>query len=113
MNKICKYCIHYDVCLLHEDNFIDDANKNGFCGKHKSKSRYIELPCAVGDAVYFIDTCKTAEDYGKKFINSSRVKRISVDNEFAILYDHSIILFENTYRTKEDAEKVLKGGVEE
>lgn len=51
-NKVCEKCIHYDVCLLHEDNFIDSANKNGFCGKFSSKSQYIKLPCSVGDIVY-------------------------------------------------------------
>ena len=25
-NRVCERCIHYDVCLLHEDNFIDDVN---------------------------------------------------------------------------------------
>jgi hypothetical protein len=80
------------------------------CELFKEKSRFIELPCAVGETVFYIDTCRTAEDYGKKFINSSRVKRISIDNEFAILHDHSVILFENLFLTKEDAEKTLKGG---
>jgi hypothetical protein len=29
--------------LLHEDNFIEDAKKNGFCGKFKSKSDFAEV----------------------------------------------------------------------
>lgn len=36
----CRDCIHYDVCLLHEDNFIADAMKNGFCGKFKNKADF-------------------------------------------------------------------------
>lgn len=39
-SKICDRCFHYDVCLLHEDNFIEDAAKNGFCGKFVDKSKF-------------------------------------------------------------------------
>ena len=42
-NRVCGKCIHYDVCLLHEDNFIADANKNGFCGKFKSTDKVREV----------------------------------------------------------------------
>lgn len=42
-NRVCEKCIHYDVCLLHEDNFIDDVAKNGFCGKFKNKSDFVEV----------------------------------------------------------------------
>lgn len=111
MNKTCADCIYEDVCKIR--HFPSMFGLTGAdCGHFKDKSRFIELPCAVGDTVYFIDTCRTAEDYGKKFINFSRVKRISIDNEFAILHDHSVILFENLFPAKEDAEKALKGGAE-
>lgn len=41
--KPCEKCIHEDVCLLHEDNFMADANKNGFCGKFKNKADFVEV----------------------------------------------------------------------
>ena len=41
----CKDCIHYDVC--GESIFT--------CGQFKDKSRFIELPCKVGDTVYLVD----------------------------------------------------------
>lgn len=57
-NRICEKCIHYDVCLLHEDNFIDDVAKNGFCGKFKNKADYVEVvrcgKCKHGEK-YVID----------------------------------------------------------
>lgn len=45
----CKDCIHYEVCcdeyeLAHAEN----------CNDFKDKSKYIELPCNVGDTAYFI-----------------------------------------------------------
>ncbi|MGN0444223.1 MAG: hypothetical protein ACI4F5_06385 [Acutalibacteraceae bacterium] len=66
----CKNCIHYDVCLLEEGEIFIGAKKNGFCGKHKDKSRYIELPCKVGDMVYCINTFSQ---------NDPRINKCEVD----------------------------------
>lgn len=43
----CKDCIHYEVCcdeyeLAHAEN----------CNNFKDKSKYIELPCKVGETLY-------------------------------------------------------------
>lgn len=56
INRVCANCIHYDVCLLHEDNFIDDVAKNGFCGKFRSKSNLVE--------VVYCGKCKGFEPHG-------------------------------------------------
>lgn len=67
----CKDCIHYDVChrRINSIDFLpfikgkvsissimykkcDDVEKH--CLHFKDKSRYIELPCKVGDKVYKI-----------------------------------------------------------
>lgn len=50
--KICDKCLCADVCALHEDNFMADAMKNGFCGKFKDKEHYIYAPCEIGDIVW-------------------------------------------------------------
>ena len=52
INRVCGNCVHYDVCLLHEDNFIDDVAKNGFCGKFKNKADFVEVRCQ--DCNYWI-----------------------------------------------------------
>lgn len=41
----CKKCIHYDVC--GESIFT--------CGQFKDKSKFIELPCKVGDEIYVLN----------------------------------------------------------
>lgn len=67
-NTVCEKCVHYDVCLLHEDNFIDDVAKNGFCGKFKNKSTFIEVvrckDCILHEAGCPLDThpCMTVDD---------------------------------------------------
>ena len=45
----CKDCIHYDVCLLGA--CINGVT--GTCLNFKDKSRFIELPCKVGDTVHY------------------------------------------------------------
>lgn len=58
----CKDCIHEKIC----DHFILQGLPWGdgkfpaemFCDLFKPKSRYIELPCAVGDTVYQIVYCR-------------------------------------------------------
>ena len=66
----CKDCIYYDVC----DDYILT-----FCRGFKDKSRFIELPCKVGDTVYVLeyeDDC--AVDY-------SGYVFIMANNDFAFL----------------------------
>lgn len=50
--QICRKCLNADICALHEDNFMADAIKNGFCGKFRNKEHYIHAPCKIGDIVW-------------------------------------------------------------
>ena len=53
----CKDCIHYDVCEEKDTQYtglpFSIANDKP-CKHFKDKSRFIELPCKVGDKVYVI-----------------------------------------------------------
>ena len=109
MNKTCKDCIHYDVCQYHiteETTMTVNECSHGF----KDKSRYIELPCAVGDTVYEVDKV-----WGK--ITERIVLKIRLDYWDIYVHTWSFVyplsLFGKTvFLTKEDAEKALKGGAE-
>lgn len=52
----CKDCIHYEVCK-RIDNKMEVKNMSlnetiqEMCRDFKDKSKYIELPCKVGDSV--------------------------------------------------------------
>ncbi len=58
----CKDCIHYDVCVNKNiknpkecNEYIKDLNNmEKVCKSFKDKSKYIELPCNIGDMVYHI-----------------------------------------------------------
>lgn len=49
----CKDCYHYDVCceLMKQLHW-----KPELCNSFKDKSLIVELPCKVGDKVYYIST---------------------------------------------------------
>lgn len=53
----CKDCIHYDVCDVYQANVVDKTSPR-LCGCFKPKSRYIELPCAVGDKFWLLNLNK-------------------------------------------------------
>lgn len=51
----CKDCMHYDACKFYTDKTRFNLPKNAEnCDDFKDKSKYIELPCNIGDAVYHI-----------------------------------------------------------
>ena len=53
----CKDCIHYDVC--GESIFT--------CGQFKEQLKSIELPCKVGDDIYYITIDRNANDLENLF----------------------------------------------
>lgn len=68
----CKDCTHYDVCIesgrvILELYGEDDAIN--FCSYFKDASKFIELPCSIGDTVYEIQDaidwhlCENCEFY--------------------------------------------------
>lgn len=81
----CKDCIYYEVCcdeyeLAHAEN----------CNNFKDKSKYIELPCKVGDTVYIIDPFNGICD--------TTLRNVRVNN----------VLKNNIFLTKSEAEQKLK-----
>lgn len=52
----CKDCIHYEACKFYTDKTKFNLPKKAEnCDDFKDKSKYIELPCKVGDTVYYIE----------------------------------------------------------
>ena len=103
----CKKCIHNNVCRKYE------PISYSACSDFKDKSRYIELPCNVGDTVYTtyhgslseykvteirINDFLWAELYNPKYSDEYKTELVCLDfsfNEFVFL-------------TSEEAEKALK-----
>lgn len=107
----CKDCIHEKVCSALIKNglpYLDELSAEKFCLMFKDKSKYIKLPCKVGDTVYYIT------GMGHNLVKPAKVKEIILDeNGIKDLYvqgnGHN---FENSFDifflTREEAEKKLE-----
>lgn len=71
--KECTDCVHYELCL-HQEKFLIEHNRKdlirryGFglsepeiCCNFRDRSRFVELPCKVGDTVFVVE--KIAEEW--------------------------------------------------
>lgn len=83
----CKDCIHHEVCegylptdldediwdLCAEGKSDEIHNIDERCDQFKDKSKFIELPCSIGDIVYELDVivddefCSTCEYYTPEY----------------------------------------------
>ena len=105
----CKDCLCKDVCfyIRNAEDVIAEINPLA-CPHFKPKSRFVELPCEDGQTVYFIDVCRTAEDFGKSFVNFGVVTKVSCDNKFVVVKGGSILGWGCVFLSREEAEKALK-----
>lgn len=108
--NICKNCIKEDVCKIAEDFYknpvygmcIED------CGYFKDRNRFVELPCRVGDTVYYIT------GLSRKYIKSAIINEIVINSKgiSELFVSNDTVNFENSfdifYLTREEAEQALK-----
>ena len=80
----------------------------------KDSSKFIEKPCEIGDTVYYIERCRTAEDFGEKYIDFAKVKNILVNSfgNWLQLSNDLLINFDNigkiAFFSYEEAKQSLK-----
>lgn len=110
----CKDCIHTGVCIYLE---METDRVDKLCRHFKDKSKFIELPCKVGDKVWFI---KFAFSYAKRPISTMvcGIKTFSNKGTFTFmaLTDENNIsrsfinqdIGKTVFLTKEEAEKALE-----
>lgn len=138
----CKECYHYDACGGYlptdiDSNYVLDLCKKGKsdeipdiedrCSEFKDKSLIVELPCKVGDTVYFLYSKSVKKGIIKRirpFVYSQKDTSFMLDveityidpfyNDGRIGKSTQIMSFDKdaactiAYRTKEEAEKALK-----
>lgn len=114
----CKDCIHHEVCK--EDNtalcgyaLVESTAEN--CDYFKDKSRFIELPCEVGDTVYIIrDKVKACDVVYIGLSADEKCNHVNFSEYYAdgkFMKTHSVGFSEigrYVFLAREEAEKVLK-----
>lgn len=118
----CKDCVHYEACKMillsaypnvTEAEIIQTANnQKNKCVNFKDKTRFVELPCKVGDTVYvpFNEKVHKAnvfsmkiETEDKKYIYMLKLRIFGHFFQFKTL-----LLGKNVFLTREEAEKALE-----
>ncbi len=104
----CKVnCLHYEACKATYKELTGGIGTGGnaeYCKYFKDRSKFIELPCKVGDTVWMWDY--------KKEIYSSEIEEIMVDCR-GFMFDAGVIfrdrhIGERVFLSKEEAEQALK-----
>ena len=98
----CKDCIHSEVCYYHGE----DIDSPGICGFFTDRSRFVELPCKLGDFVYFIKARRVMADIVSKFTIDRRGVMLQRVNGYNLGYTDQ--LGKKIFLTHEEAEKALK-----
>jgi hypothetical protein len=107
MNKTCNNCLHRELCNVH--GYIDADE----CACFKDKSRYIELPCAVGDTVYMIfeNEIRKLTVISLSYLFTSSFKHFNlhtVNSRGAVLGYEMKDFGKTVFLTREEAEQVLQ-----
>ena len=115
----CKDCLHIEVCkdslgnTKHYDNVIAAGNVEELCAFFKDRSKFVELPCKVGDTVYMLVTRKT-KAFEVKSKNGEMKKEINHHTFIkktcftkSNLFDVIERFGKTAFLTKEEAEKAL------
>lgn len=106
----CKDCVHYEVCMDYTDLSKSELAQNFLethliCDHFKPKSRFVELPCEVGQTVYYIS-------FGKIYKGKCHAITIHKESVQVHLYDfdgdNASYSSKDVYTSKEEAEKALK-----
>ena len=103
----CENCYHYEACLNSLSGYKVLNNTEGFvCEHYKDKSLIVELPCRVGDDLYWI-----SDENEVKCQKNAIVGIVVKDNGFEVLdTDGNIdkIGTRYAYFTREEAERALE-----
>ncbi|MDO4893525.1 MAG: hypothetical protein Q3989_09515 [Eubacteriales bacterium] len=114
----CKDCVHVEVCKEYVEGLaaargvrlsvkeLDSVLECDDCKHFKDRSRFVELPCKVGDTVYFIKGGRVMSDTVIRFVIDRYAVKLTKSNGADIGYTTQF--GERIFLTREEAEQALK-----
>ena len=100
----CKDCIHFDRCKgLYRFERLQKAASKG-CSYFRDSARFVELPCKVGDTVYYFNSA--GEIYSQK-VSGFIVNFVGILVDSDVMFD-SHLMGDRFFSTREEAEAALK-----
>ena len=107
----CKDCVHVEVCKFKDlpaplsDSYIRESECiEKRCGDFKDRSRFVELPCKLGDTVYYFNSA--GEIYSQK-VSGFIVNFVGILVDSDVMFD-SHLMGDRFFSTREEAEAALK-----
>ena len=102
---ICENCIHYELCssISLKKIGISLIPQDECCG-YKDRSRFVELPCKLGDTVYYFNS--DGEIYSQK-VSGFIVNFVGILVDSDVMFD-SHLMGDRFFSTREEAERALK-----
>lgn len=118
----CKECLHWKVCTEYRSAFWGHKAQHSSpivnvsadsCIFYKDRSRFVELPCKVGDTVYLLHNVYNnilAYSVSKILINSGEpiIEIVEAERRIHFLHLPARELNKSLFFTKEQAEQALK-----
>ena len=102
----CEKCIHDEVCWYQDMYGYSEDN----CERFKDKSLVVELPCKVGDTLYFPISHRVLAYDVISFKYDGQYVKVVMENRISksqmTLYKENV--GKTIFLTKEEAEKKLK-----
>ena len=99
---ICKECVHVELCSYAQNS----NNEFEHCANFRDRSRFVELPCKLGDFVYFIKARRVMADIVSKFTIDRCGVMLQRVNGYNLGYTDQ--LGKKIFLTCEEAEQALK-----
>ena len=101
----CKDCLYVEVCPFKRYRVEKDRMEKR-CSFFKDRSRFVELPCKVGDTVYRLKDDKVTKEQVVEFGISSRgvvlYRTLGYELGYSDYFGNSLFF------SKEEAERALK-----
>ena len=96
----CKECIHCAACGFDDD----EIEYTVLCSFFKDRSRFVELPCKLGDTVYYFNS---AGEIFSQRVSSFIVNYVGILVDSDVMFD-SHLMGDRFFSTREEAEQALK-----
>ena len=110
----CADCVHVDVCedltryklspKRAEELLSLLREKGKTCEHFQDRSRFVELPCKVGDTVYYFNS---AGDIYSQKVSGFIVNFVGILVDSDVMFD-SHLMGDRFFSTREEAEQALK-----
>lgn len=101
--KVCFDCINCEQCPTGLA-----CSANPACTMFKDKSRFVELPCKVGDVIYCFAPCFDADHRPRLKVIEREIIRLRTTLTVSGLISDINNIGKTVFLTREEAEKALK-----